>query len=99
MNTRFKILDWVAGGAFSTILSELKELQMNDAQLVAAINTATATAEKIGGETRTLLAQIASLLEQLTDEDISEEAQAAITALEIQLNIVDELVPDAPVPE
>ena len=73
---------------------------MNDAQLVAAINTATATAEKIGNETRSLLVKITDLLEQLADEDVSEEAQTAITALEIQLNVVDELVPDLPpVPE
>ena len=71
---------------------------MNDAQLVAAINAAADRAEKIGDETRTLLTKITDLLEQLTDEEISEEAQAAITALEIQLNVVDELVPDAPVP-
>ena len=98
MNTRFRILDWIAGGAFSTILSTLKELKMNDAQLVAAINTATDKAEKIGDETRILLAKITDLLEQLTEEEISEEAQEAITALEIQLNVVDELVPDAPIP-
>ena len=71
---------------------------MNDAQLVAAINTATDKADKIGNETRTLLTKITDLLEQLTDEEISEEAQEAITALEIQLDVVDGLVPDAPIP-
>lgn len=64
-------------------------------ELAAQLTAATAKAEKIGNETRTLLTRITELLEQLNNAGtVTPELQAAADALQAQLEVVDNLVPD-----
>lgn len=69
-------------------------------EVVQQLNAAKAQAEKIGGETRTLLTRIEDLLAQLANAaNVTPELQAAADAVTEQLAVVDDLVPDAPAPE
>ena len=68
-------------------------------ELKVQLDEMTAQADKIGGETRTLLTRIEDLLVQLANAaNVTPELQAAADALKAQLTVVDELVPDAPEP-
>jgi ABC-type transporter Mla subunit MlaD len=86
----------------NAILHRLAEMETNimatQAELAAQLTAATEQAAKIGGETRTLLTNIEDLLAQLaTAGGVTPELQAAADALKAQLDVVDALVPDAPV--
>jgi uncharacterized protein YqgV (UPF0045/DUF77 family) len=101
----------VAFGGALYMLSQRRS-DMKQAELVTRL-TATAAAvaaigtevSKIGEETSSLSEQIATLREELTDVDLSDDAEAALTALETgvsnvaaSVQAVDDLVPDATPP-
>lgn len=67
-------------------------------ELADQLAAATAKADKIGNETRTLLTRIQELLDQIANNtsNVTPELQAAADALSAQLQVVDDLVPDAP---
>ncbi len=50
--------------------------------------------KKIGGETRTLIDLNKALLEQVANAPVTSELKAAADAVDAQLKIVDDLVPD-----
>jgi len=70
------------------------------AQSAARVTALTAEVTKIGTETRTLLTKIDDLTALLNSGQVqtSPELQAAIDALQAQVQVVDDLVPDAPTP-
>ena len=64
---------------------------------IARTNTAL---EKVGAETTQLVADVASLREQLENAGVDDEILEAARALEARVQAVDDLVPDAtPVPD
>lgn len=67
------------------------------AELTEQVRTLTAKVQKVGTETRTLLTRIEELLAVIANGgQVTPELQAAVDDLQIQVNVVDELVPDAP---
>lgn len=71
-----------------TIMSKVNELA---GELTAVKDKLT----KIGTETSSLLTKIDALTEQLANQDLPADAQAALDDLKTQAQVVDELVPDA----
>lgn len=72
-------------------------IMATQAELTEQLNAMTEQAGKVAGETRTLLTRIEDLLAQLANAQVvNPELQAAADALKAQLDVVDELVPDAP---
>lgn len=66
-------------------------------ELTVQVRTLTEKVNKVGTETRTLLDKIEELTDVIADGgSVSPELQAAVDDLQIQVNVVDELVPDAP---
>lgn len=65
------------------------------AELAAQLTASAAHAEKVGGETRKLLDKIIELLAEIANAPVTPELQAAADAVDEQLQIVDDLVPDA----
>lgn len=81
-------------------LNQLKELiTMNQAEAIAALQDATTQIQKIGDETRTLVQKVADLTVLVEQQaSVSPELAAAIEAVKAQVQVVDDLVPDAPPP-
>lgn len=79
-------------------LDELKGLiVMNHAELAAALATVGANVDKIGAETRTLIQRIADLEDAIGQaDDVPQNVLDALSALQAQVAVVDDLVPDAP---
>lgn len=66
------------------------------AELAAQLTAATAKIDKIGTETRGLITKVQELTDIINNQaEVSPELQAAADAVDAQLTIVDELVPDA----
>ena len=63
-------------------------------QLTETIKALSNQVTKIGGETRSLLTKIEDLLGKIGSE-VSEDLKAAVLVLKEQVDIVDNLVPDA----
>ena len=69
------------------------------AELTQQIATLTTQVSKIGTETASLLTQVTDLQAIIANGPaVSPELQAAVDALAARIRVVDELVPDAPVP-
>ena len=66
------------------------------AELTEQLKAQTVRTEKIGTETRSLVDQVAQLLELIKNAPVSDELKSAADATDAQLQIVDDLVPDAP---
>lgn len=82
-----------------TALNQLKELIMaTQEELAADIANVTAQVTKIGTETSTLLQKVTDLQTIIDSQGgVSPQLQAAVDALKAQVQVVDNLVPDAPV--
>lgn len=91
------IINVYPSGDFSSVLSKLDEIMTTQVEAAVEIAEVTAKVTKIGTETSTLLAKIQELIDQINNagQDISPEVQQAITDLQVQAQIVDDLVPDA----
>jgi hypothetical protein len=97
------VLEWLKSHANLATKHDLKELELkimaSQAELAAQLKANTEQAAKIGAETQTLLDKIRDLLEQLANQSgVTPELQAAADALKAQLQVVDDLVPDAATP-
>lgn len=70
----------------------------NQQELAQQVKDLTAKVNKVGTETRTLLTKIDELTAIIAEggTTVTPELQAAVDDLQIQVNVVDELVPDAP---
>jgi len=90
------IINVFTQGDFSSILTKLDEIMTTQTEAAVEIAEVTAKVAKIGTETSTLLAKIQELIDQINNagQDISPEVQQAITDLQAQAQIVDDLVPD-----
>lgn len=68
-------------------------------ELVTSLQTLTTQVAKIGTETAALQKTVADLETALGNQDnVSPELQSAFDALKVQVQTVDDLVPDAPTP-
>lgn len=78
-------------------LTELKGIIMStQAQLAADILAVAEKVNKVGSETRTLLAKISDLQAAVENAGtVAPEVAEAMTALQTQVDVVDGLVPDA----
>lgn len=77
------------------VLRLLKELKMNQQELAQALTDLGAKVQKIGTETTILVHRVADLTVALSNAPVTPEVQAALTALQNQAQVVDDLVPDA----
>ena len=85
------------GTKLNQVIERLKSMAQTQTELAAQLKASTDQVAKIGGETRTLLTKVQELLDQLaTQTGVTPELQAAADDLKAQLQIVDDLVPDAP---
>lgn len=83
-------------GTTAILLKRLKNIMINQAQLAAALVALTATVTKIGTETATLKTKVEELTLALENSgQLSQEVQDALTGLTAQIQVVDDLVPDA----
>lgn len=74
---------------------------MTQQEATEKLNTISTQLTKVGGETTTLLTNVADLKKALEDAQnaggaITPELEAAISAVAAQAKTVDDLVPDAP---
>lgn len=79
-------------------LDEIRKDQMTQDELIAQLQADSAKIIKIGTETRSLLDKVQALLDQIAAGEVKPELAAAAADVQSQLNIVDDLVPDAPTP-
>jgi translation initiation factor IF-2 len=83
-----------------TSLNEIKELIMStQAEITDLLNAATAQMQKVAVESAATLQKVADLEAVIASmgTNVSPELQAAVDALRVQVQLVDDLVPDAPV--
>lgn len=79
------------------ILGKLEKLMASQAELAAALSSVSAQVAKIGTETDGLKAKIAELEAALAASGgTTPEVDAALEALKAQVQLVDDLVVDAP---
>lgn len=64
-------------------------------EVLDSINRTNAALEKVSAETTQLVADVASLREQLENAGVDDEILEAARALEARVQAVDDLVPDA----
>lgn len=77
-----------------------RKIMSTQAELASSLQSVTAKVDKIGGETRTLLQKIDDLTTAVQNAgNTTPEVDAALAALQAQVDVVDNLVPDAPAPE
>lgn len=97
MSARFEEL---ALEYFKIIDAHLHKIMATQQESAAQVTALTAEVTKIGTETRSLLTKIDDLLAVIAtgSAQTSTELQAAIDALQAQVQVVDDLVPDAPTP-
>lgn len=83
------------------ILINAQELIMaTQAEIAAGLTAASAALTKIGQETSTTLDKVRALEEEINNGNVSPELQAAFDDLKVQVQRVDDMVPDAiPTPE
>jgi predicted transcriptional regulator len=81
------------------INKRLEKVLMNQAELAAQLTEIGAQIAKIGEESAATLLKVTELEEALENAgDVTPEVQAAFDALKAQVQVVDDLVPDAPTP-
>lgn len=81
------------------IFINAKEVIMaSQAEVAAGLATASAQLQKIGAESTTTLEKVRVLEDQIANGNVSPELQAAFDDLKVQLQKVDDLVPDAATP-
>lgn len=81
------------------ILAKLEQLMATQAELAASLAVVSAQVTKIGVETSATLAKVAELEAALANAgNTSPEVDAALEALKAQVQVVDDLVVDAPTP-
>ena len=82
-------------------LTKTHKTMATQEQLVADLTALTAQVTKIGTETSTLLTKVADLEAALSASGaaVTPEVEAALAALKSQVQVVDDLVPDAPTAE
>jgi seryl-tRNA synthetase len=93
-------------GLLVEIFKELKllnqqnvKIMANQQELAAQINEISGTITKIKGETQTTLDKVQELQDVINNQGgVSAELQAAVDNLKAQVQVVDELIPDAPPP-
>lgn len=84
-------------GGNAHLLQRLEQLMTTQQQLAQSLTSLAAQVSKIGDETRTLITRAAALTDALAAAgNVSPEVEAALAALQEQVRVVDELVPDAP---
>ena len=82
---------------FLTLNAKVDRLMTTQAELVETIAAVQEQVEKIGGETQTLIEKVAELEAIIEAEgNASPELIAAVEALKAQVQVVDDLVADAP---
>jgi len=82
-----------------TSLNEIKELIMStQAEVTELLNAATTQLQKIGTESAATLQKVLDLEAVIASmgTNVTPELQAAVDALRAQVQLVDDLVPDAP---
>lgn len=78
------------------MLFQLRKIMSTQAQLAVALTAIAAQIAKIGDETKTLIAKIDELQAALNNAgNNAPEVETALQAVKDQLQIVDDLVPDA----
>ena len=83
-------------GLLSIILAKVEAIMSTQVELAAELSNVTAHVAKIGTETQTLLGKIAELAAAIaTAGNTTPEVDAALAALQEQVIVVDDLVPDA----
>lgn len=80
------------------VIAQLEKVMATQAELVVEVNALKDQVTKIGTETSTLLTKINDLLAIIAAGPVSTELQAAVDSLKAQVQVVDDLVPDAPAP-
>lgn len=83
----------------TTSLNEIKELIMaSEAEITNLLNAATAQLQKIATESAATLQKVTDLEAVIASlgANVTPELQAAVDALRAQVQLVDDLVPDAP---
>ncbi len=87
------------GADIVTPLNEIKELIMStQAEVTELLNAATTQLQKIGAESAATLQKVLDLEAVIASmgTNVTPELQAAVDALRAQVQLVDDLVPDAP---
>lgn len=80
-----------------TIKNQLNIMAKTQQELTQEVKDLTLKVNKVGTETRKLLTKIEELTDAIANGGpVAPELQAAVDDLKIQVNVVDELVPDAP---
>lgn len=81
------------------VTQQLKTIMANQVELTKQVTDLTAKVGKISAESRGLLTKIEELLAVIAaGGNVSPELQAAVDALQAQVDVLDALVPDAPTP-
>ena len=79
------------------ILNKVDKLMATQAELAASLDLVSAQVTKIAAESSATLAKVADLEAALAAAgNTSPEVDAALAALKAQVQVVDDLVPDAP---
>lgn len=74
---------------------KLDKIMSTQDEITAQLEVQATHIKKIGDETRSLITKIEELLEIIRNGEVKPELQAAVDAVGEQLQIVDDLVPDA----
>lgn len=78
------------------INSKVDQIMATQAQLAADLDNLQLQVEKIGGEVQTLLERITDLENAINNgPPVSPEVESALANLKAQVQVVDDLVPDA----
>jgi len=78
------------------ILLNQEKIVATQAELAVQVTALTDQVGKIGAETRTLLTRVEELLAVIAaGGEVTPELQAAVDGLKAQVQVVDDLVPDA----
>jgi hypothetical protein len=98
MALRLDVHLWVHDDpATHLILTKLETLMASQAELAASLATVSAQVAKIGTETSSLVARVTDLEAALAAAgNTTPEVDAALEALKAQVQVVDDLVADAP---
>lgn len=83
---------------FVSLNRKADRIIMTQDELVVQLKADSAKIIKIGTETRSLLDKVQALLDQIANGEVKQEVTDAAADVQSQLNIVDDLVPDAPTP-
>lgn len=79
------------------IIQKLNSISMTQEELAQGLADVTAQVAKIGVESKTTLQKVSDLEAALAGQDnVSPAVQTAFEALKAQVQVVDDLIPDAP---